>query len=143
MARLDRYLFVCFLTVSFFESSPKHALHVYIYIYILKFFFIKGHVFFSLRSCNVSSLHWYDTKMRAVSIGHHSKGDDAEKFDKAFEANEQGHKHTLAHKDAYGFLRSMPTVSTNCFSRPTRAVLVPLQEPKRWAPNEGRPTSVI
>lgn len=30
----------------------------------------------------------YDTKKRALSIGYHSKGDDAEKFDKAFETND-------------------------------------------------------
>lgn len=30
----------------------------------------------------------YDNKKRAISIGYHSKGDDAEKFDKAFETND-------------------------------------------------------
>eukprot|EP00913_Durusdinium_trenchii_P006699 g6296.t1 len=30
----------------------------------------------------------YDTKKRAISIGYHSKGDDSEKFDKAFETND-------------------------------------------------------
>mmetsp|Transcript_8887 Transcript_8887/g.26076 ORF Transcript_8887/g.26076 Transcript_8887/m.26076 type:complete len:298 (-) Transcript_8887:211-1104(-) len=30
----------------------------------------------------------YDTKKRAISIGYQSKGDDAEKFDKAFESND-------------------------------------------------------
>eukprot|EP00928_Gymnodinium_smaydae_P079313 TRINITY_DN63275_c0_g1_i1.p1 TRINITY_DN63275_c0_g1~~TRINITY_DN63275_c0_g1_i1.p1 ORF type:complete len:303 (-),score=88.20 TRINITY_DN63275_c0_g1_i1:160-1068(-) len=30
----------------------------------------------------------YDTKKRAISIGYHSKGDDAEKFDRAFEKND-------------------------------------------------------
>eukprot|EP00440_Ansanella_granifera_P057645 gb/GFBE01062496.1/.p1 GENE.gb/GFBE01062496.1/~~gb/GFBE01062496.1/.p1 ORF type:complete len:298 (+),score=70.72 gb/GFBE01062496.1/:1-894(+) len=30
----------------------------------------------------------YESKKRAISIGYHSKGDDAEKFDKAFETND-------------------------------------------------------
>ncbi|CAJ1360880.1 unnamed protein product [Effrenium voratum] len=30
----------------------------------------------------------YDNKKRAISIGYHSKGDDSEKFDKAFETND-------------------------------------------------------
>lgn len=30
----------------------------------------------------------YDSKKRAISIGYHSKGDDSEKFDKAFETND-------------------------------------------------------
>lgn len=30
----------------------------------------------------------YDNKKRAISIGYHAKGDDAEKFDKAFEDND-------------------------------------------------------
>lgn len=30
----------------------------------------------------------YDSKKRAISIGYHAKGDDAERFDKAFEAND-------------------------------------------------------
>lgn len=36
---------------------------------------------------SVYSGNAYDNKKRAISIGYHSKGDDAEKFDKAFEEN--------------------------------------------------------